>query len=993
MPIQEGGRFTPNAQIVSPGVFTRELDQSFLSQGVDSIGGAIVAPFSKGPAFSPTKITTQGDLEAVFGAPDGVLYGPYTAQQYLQEQGVVTIVRTGGLGGYNQQAPLAIVAQPGQYTRFTESGSYSGSLVNVVVTTSGSVSASLSGTIYGQFYSGVYSGSNIQIGTISASIIDPQISASILISGSLTAIAISGSSIGHTGALLTTVKITSSNLCGNVVYFASGSLNGAYGLLNPAAFVPEGVDYVDDCGLLVTGSSTRREKVLAVLANTAYDTGQNLYGFSGSVLTSGSSISADFSLTLNTARLDSNTGLVLSSSYGTYSFSLDSSSPKYITNVFGSDPKAGFIPVAVGAKIEAAYTYKLFENSIDTVIPQLVDSGSWRISVRPVTNGLKFVQDGVTTGLEDSAYDITNAYTPWINSQKVAPFSGSVGSPSTTSYNLFKVHTMTDGTNSNTLYKVEISNVKSAGTVPGSDYGTFTLAVRDYTDTDKKPVYLEIYQNLNLNPDSADFIARKIGDRYSYINANGKILEFGDYSNQSRYIRVEMTNSPYPKSSIPYGFDAYATPTGGSLVTVKAFPKMTFTSASTYSKQTGKYCSGIVFQSAPAGADAELSALYPEGSSEGSERDNKTYFAPLPIGSGVGQNVAFDLQDVCGIESVDTASTSVTNAKQRKFILGFQGGFDGASPSVPVLVGNDIISTNQQGFDCSTNQSVGSYSYMQCLNALSNADEFDINLLVTPGLLYEYNPYLISQGVELCETRGDCFYILDSAANKTAGAAALDSVVALAAEFDTSYAATYYPWVKIRDVNSNKIITVPPSVVLPAVYAANDRVGAEWFAPAGLTRGGIQTAVQVCDRLTHADRDVLYSGRVNPIAAFPGQGICVWGQKTLQVQPSALDRVNVRRLLITLKKFVASSSKFLVFEQNVTTTRNKFLNLVNPYLQSVQQRSGIYAFKVVGDDSINTPDIVDRNILYFQLYIQPSKTAEFIIVDFNITPTGASFNA
>jgi phage tail sheath protein FI len=186
-------------------------------------------------------------------------------------------------------------------------------------------------------------------------------------------------------------------------------------------------------------------------------------------------------------------------------------------------------------------------------------------------------------------------------------------------------------------------------------------------------------------------------------------------------------------------------------------------------------------------------------------------------------------------------------------------------------------------------------------------------------------------------------------------------------------------------------MAVPPSVVMMSVYAANDKVAAEWFAPAGLNRGGIPTAVSVADRLTHTERDTLYEGHVNPIAAFPGQGVVAWGQKTLQRNPSALDRVNVRRLLIALKKFIASSSRFLVFEQNVATTRQRFLNIVNPYLESVQQRSGVYAFKVVMDDSNNTPDLVDRGILYGQIYIQPTRTAEMIVLDFNVLPTGATF--
>jgi phage tail sheath protein FI len=274
---------------------------------------------------------------------------------------------------------------------------------------------------------------------------------------------------------------------------------------------------------------------------------------------------------------------------------------------------------------------------------------------------------------------------------------------------------------------------------------------------------------------------------------------------------------------------------------------------------------------------------------------------------------------------------------------------------------------------------------------LSNADEYDFNLITTPGVNYNQHPYISTAIVDMCERRGDAFYIMDIAPNQNAGAAAIQNVVDLAGQFDTNYAATYYPWIKITETNSNKIMTVPPSVPMMSVYAANDKVAAEWFAPAGLNRGGIPTAISVADRLTHTERDTLYEGHVNPIAAFPGQGVVAWGQKTLQRNPSALDRVNVRRLLIALKKFIASSSRFLVFEQNVATTRQRFLNIVNPYLESVQQRSGVYAFRVVMDDSNNTPDLVDRGILYGQIYIQPTRTAEMIVLDFNVLPTGATF--
>ena len=195
----------------------------------------------------------------------------------------------------------------------------------------------------------------------------------------------------------------------------------------------------------------------------------------------------------------------------------------------------------------------------------------------------------------------------------------------------------------------------------------------------------------------------------------------------------------------------------------------------------------------------------------------------------------------------------------------------------------------------------------------------------------------------------------------------------------------------IPDNNLSRNVWVPGSVVLPGVYAFNDRVAAEWFAPAGLNRGGIELAVQAERKLTHTNRDTLYESNVNPIATFPNTGVCVWGQKTLQKKASALDRVNVRRLLIAAKKFIASATKFLVFEQNSAATRLRFLNIVNPYLESVQQRQGLYAFKVVMDETNNTPDVIDRNQMVGQLFLQPTKTAEFIIIDFNILPTGAAF--
>ena len=317
----------------------------------------------------------------------------------------------------------------------------------------------------------------------------------------------------------------------------------------------------------------------------------------------------------------------------------------------------------------------------------------------------------------------------------------------------------------------------------------------------------------------------------------------------------------------------------------------------------------------------------------------------------------------------------------------FQGGKDGYIKH-PRAFYEDIDDTNMQGFNLGV-AGQGKTAYEDAIKVLKNQDEYDINLLLLPGLTDNHANHaaIITQAIDMCEDRGDCFAIVDPASYGST----ISTATQKAEGRDSNYAAMYWPWVMIPDNQLAKNVWVPPSVVIPGVYAFNDRVAAEWFAPAGLNRGGIDSATMAERKLTHTNRDTLYESNVNPIATFPNTGVCVWGQKTLQKKASALDRVNVRRLLIAAKKFIASATKFLVFEQNTAATRLRFLNIVNPYLESVQQRQGLYAFKVVMDETNNTPDVIDRNQMVGQLFLQPTKTAEFIIIDFNILPTGAAF--
>jgi uncharacterized protein len=294
---------------------------------------------------------------------------------------------------------------------------------------------------------------------------------------------------------------------------------------------------------------------------------------------------------------------------------------------------------------------------------------------------------------------------------------------------------------------------------------------------------------------------------------------------------------------------------------------------------------------------------------------------------------------------------------------------------------DQISSANTQGLTAA--------DYTNVITLLGNKDDYQFNVLATPGIYRADYSSITTLAAAECQDRGDAIYVADLVAYGTAQT----SVITQASAIDNSYAAAYWPWLQVSDPDTGKLVWVPASTLIPAVFAYNDRVGAEWFAPAGINRGGLGTVLRAERKLASADRDTLYSANINPIASFPNTGVVVYGQKTLQKKASATDRVNVRRLLINLKTYISQVSQTLVFEQNTTATRNNFLAQVNPYLQSVQQRQGLYAFRVVMDDTNNTADVIDRNQLVGAIYIQPTKTAEFIILDFNILPTGATFPA
>jgi len=310
------------------------------------------------------------------------------------------------------------------------------------------------------------------------------------------------------------------------------------------------------------------------------------------------------------------------------------------------------------------------------------------------------------------------------------------------------------------------------------------------------------------------------------------------------------------------------------------------------------------------------------------------------------------------------------------------GGAEGTNiPSTPGNYYENISNTNSQGIPVA--------NYTESIYLLANKDAYRFNFITVPGLVFNFASHTSALNLLIsnCQNNGNSMVILDTVGY----GATIGSTVSSVSALNNSYSATYWPWLQTIDPNTGQQVWVPASTMIPGVYAFNDNIANPWNAPAGINRGVISNAIQAERYLTQGNRDTLYEANVNPISTFPNSGVTVFGQKTLQKKASALDRVNVRRLLIELKNYITQVADALVFEQNTISTRNNFLLQVNPYLNSVQQRGGLYSFRVVMDETNNTSTVIDNNQLVGAIYLQPTKTAEFIYLNFNVTSTGVSF--
>lgn len=581
-----------------------------------------------------------------------------------------------------------------------------------------------------------------------------------------------------------------------------------------------------------------------------------------------------------------------------------------------------------------------------------------------------------------------------------------------TEYDLFGFGSRFAGDSANTEIKVSITNIKKSPNPDQYEYGSFTVVVRRFDDSDKSPRILESFPNCNLDPESRNYILRRIGDRYKVWNFETKKFDhYGDYQNVSKYIYVipslDLKNGNVPASALPYGFKGYRRLANNAVGGNASFPELPYVSKLVYKGgfstkvhwgvEIINNASGAINHGVPDRLKHFASSVLANSGTSDAKFSLKWLSASVGNVSGFTNTKRLTEVNIAALStsisySVTTGNPStsgssgytgylslenIENTELAKFTMPIADGFDGIN-----IHKEDPFSPEDMG----STTAYQTHAYRTALDMISNPDNHDLSELVLPGV---HHTNVVDYAIDMVEDRGDMFYLLDISGTN------VDGVVSdlVSRQYDTNYAGTYYPWLRLHDEVNNKFVYVPPTVVMPAAFAYNDKIAFPWFAPAGMNRGGLGKfgVIEAKDKLNKDDRDKLYENRINPIATFPQEGVVVWGQKTLQIKPSALDRINVRRMLLKIRKLIAKVARTLVFEPNVASTWQKFENKVNPILEKVRQDAGVEDFRVILDNRTTTEDLIERNIMYGKIVIKPTRSAEAIMLDFHITNNVAAF--
>ena len=672
-------------------------------------------------------------------------------------------------------------------------------------------------------------------------------------------------------------------------------------------------------------------------------------------------------------------------------------------------------------------------------------------------------------GGSDFQYGAKNGKTGWYFGQDVTSNTGSYDPNSM--QKLFRIHSLYGGEWDSKNLKISVADIKPP-TNDRDPYGTFSVLVRQASDTDEAPKILEQFNNCNLNPMSTNFIGSKIGDKEMvWDDITKQYKEYGIYTNNSRYIRVELNDSVQDgmvnPALLPFG--VYGPPRHKTFAiisgsTSEVDPTDVGTAFTDSFVKGGSDCprtgqEGTEFANV---GNTEYFASFDfpklslrEKATDGSLAEPKKaffgvesvttqgatihdegyvdYVRPLPgayvdleEGDYTEYSWIFSLDDLSGSSTQAGAVTapaeylsgsrlagtslsaingweSVLENGHNRFTSPLYGGFDGFDiTEMEPLRNNAIASSPTETTDYVY------YTYKRAIETIRDPEILNVNIATIPGLTNEGLTGLLAT---TCEARGDAIAIIDPKGGYTARAETNTSFSSRLGDtstivsnmksrgLNTSYAAAYDPWVQARDPRTGTPVFLPPSVVALGAMARTDAVSAPWFAPAGFTRAGLSKGdagipvIGVTRRLLSDDRDDLYEARINPIASMPDVGITIWGQKTLSPRAtSALNRINVRRMVVYAKKAISQIAATTLFEPNVVDTWNSFKASARTELNDIQSRFGINEFKLVLDESTTTPDLIDRNIIYGKVLVKPTRTAEFFAIDFVLENTGASFD-
>ena len=924
-----------NKVFVSPGVYTSELDLSFIARqvGVTTLG--IVGETPKGPAFEPVFVSGYEEFKTIFGGLNPELFratgypkyeANYIAKGYLTQSSQLFVTRILGLSGYDAGTAWSIkidaALDPSTVVCYSTG------------TTTSTFSVTSANTITSFTFAG--NGATELNALYAAGSLDDELSAADLYNS------VSGVTI----------------VSGDTQYIKTGTIfNGANFNLIVNSFINIG-------GGVITGTTTGTS---IVCSGTSYSDVEDMV-----VATLRSEATYDVNeiidFTVSAATFDANYTAALNDPYGTFVItgttslggqfnfeaSMDKTNKNYLIRVLGQQPFQNQQPMFV-------------EESYDNMLSYLIEQGK----VKGLKIGFEYIND-----FDNFLTEYRSAVTPWV----VSEVRGNKV------YRLFRFITISDGNAANNEVKISIQNINL-------DDLEFDVVIRDFYDTDANPLILERFSKCSMDSTSTNYVARRIG------------TNDGFFPLRSSRVMLEMADNLL-EDAIPAGFEGFLVREYNSVPSPIMIYKQTYLPT----EKVRKVYLGV---SNTAGIDQDMFDFKglqtivgsPEwtGITKGFHMDVNATGVTV---DGQGSYITFDV-GCCPMQTpASVINTAYEKIQARKFTFVPFGGYDGwdiyrtrrTNKDTYKATGTKGIAGVTSGIFTTRTTSDGQngitsdyYAYHEGTRTFSNPESVNINVFVTPGIDTVDNNGLVEDAIDMIENeRCDSLYVVTTPDTSAAGTDIFtpeDISDTLYGEFDSNYTATYWPWLQMNDTENNIYIWLPPTGEVVRNIALTDNVAFPWFAAAGLNRG-VTNAIKARLKLKLSDRDTLYENRINPMATFSEEGVVIWGNKTLQIKDSALNRINVRRLLLQARKLISAVSIRLLFEQNDQIVRNQFLSLVNPILENIRKERGLTDFRVQLND---TPESIDRNELNGRIFLKPTRSLEFIFIEFVVTPTGASF--